>query len=95
VRSVNLDIWSDKQMALMEHGGNHKLNEFYDKFDLLSQDIKIKYNTKAAQWYRKTLAANAFGSPNSFTEPEPDYDEGKKLIESSGAAKEGTPGSSP
>ena len=35
-------------MALMENGGNTKLNEFLDKFDLNSEDIKVKYNTKAA-----------------------------------------------
>jgi hypothetical protein len=47
VRSIGLDIWTDKQMALIEHGGNNKLLEFLDQYDLNTEDIKVKYNTKA------------------------------------------------
>jgi hypothetical protein len=59
VRSIALDIWTEKHMALMELGGNHKFNEFLDQYDLNTEDIKVKYNTKAAQYYRKQLAAQA------------------------------------
>ena len=37
-------------------GGNHKLNEFFDFYDLNSEDIKIKYNTNAAYYYRRKLS---------------------------------------
>jgi len=57
VRSVTLDVWNESQMKLVELGGNSKLNEFFDGFDLNSEDIKIKYTTKAAHYYRKLLTA--------------------------------------
>lgn len=65
----------------MEHGGNHKLSEYLDKYDLNSEDIKVKYNTKAAQWYRKRLAASANGIIDHFTDSELEYNEGKKLAD--------------
>lgn len=64
-------------MSLIEHGGNQKLKEFLAKYDLNSAEIKDKYTSNAAVWYRKTLAAVAFGQPGSFSEPEPSYDEGR------------------
>jgi hypothetical protein len=43
-----LDIWTGKQIALMENGGNIRFKEFLERYDLNSEDIRIKYLTKAA-----------------------------------------------
>jgi len=32
----------------MEKGGNKALHDYFDKYDLNTEDIKTKYNTKAA-----------------------------------------------
>ena len=70
-------------MSLIEQGGNQKLFEFFEKFDLNKEEIPLKYNSNAAVWYRKKLAAIAFGQPNSFTESEPSKEEGRKQSEGS------------
>ena len=43
VRSINLDMWTDRQLKLLEAGGNDKLAEFLDKFNLKPVDIKLRY----------------------------------------------------
>ena len=65
----------------MENGGNQKLKDYLAKFGLLEEDIKTKYNSVAANWYRKNLAAVAFGQPDSFNQPEPTEEEGKRPME--------------
>ena len=48
VRSTKLDKWTERQLALMEHGGNDKLHAFFDKYDLSTSDLQSKYQSKAA-----------------------------------------------
>lgn len=43
----------------MSNGGNQNLTDFLDKYDLNSEDIKVKYNTKACAFYRKRLTSLA------------------------------------
>ena len=45
VRSVKMDNWSEKQLKMMESGGNKLLQEFLQSFDLT--DIKTRYSTNA------------------------------------------------
>jgi hypothetical protein len=59
VRSITLDIWTDKQINLMRQGGNLQVREYLEKYDLENEDAKVKFNTKAAQFHRKRLAALA------------------------------------
>jgi hypothetical protein len=47
VRSVTLDMWTEKQLKLLEFGGNHKLRVFCEMYNLMSVDIKLRYQTKA------------------------------------------------
>jgi len=48
VRSVRLDIWTDKHMELMKVGGNAKLNTFFEKYNLNTDDVTTKYMSRAA-----------------------------------------------
>lgn len=57
IRSVNLDIWNDRQLALMDKGGNDLLYSHFEKYDLNSEDPVTKYSSKAAHYYRKMLSA--------------------------------------
>lgn len=75
IRSTVYDVWSEKQMAMMKHGGNQPLCEFFDKYNLNEEEIKTKYTTVAAQYYRKKLLALANGQ--SLMESEPQYEEGR------------------
>ena len=47
VRSVTLDMWTEKKLKLLEFGGNHKLREFCDQYNLMGVDMKLRYQTKA------------------------------------------------
>ena len=61
VRSIKLDMWTEKQLRLMDEGGNSKLNAFLETYNLSDLDIKTKYNTRAASYYRRMLEAKATG----------------------------------
>jgi hypothetical protein len=69
-------MWTDKQLRTLSSGGNDKLAEFFDRYDLNAEkDIKVRYATKAAAYYRKRNAALATAA--DFTEEEPSYEEGR------------------
>jgi hypothetical protein len=48
VRSLTLDGWNEKQLKMMERGGNHKLRLFFAEYDLLDESPNIRYKTIAA-----------------------------------------------
>ena len=80
VRSISLDMWTEKQLKLIEEGGNSALKQFFQTYDLNDiYDIKIKYNTKAADYYRRMNNAKAMMQP--FTEEIPTYEEGRTLLD--------------
>lgn len=79
IRSVSLDVWSEKQISMMQAGGNNKLHQFLEHYDLNAESsIKVKYNTKAAAFYRRQLAAEA--TNQEFAEEKPAYDEGREAF---------------
>jgi hypothetical protein len=53
VRSVKLDMWTEKQLALMDKGGNDALNTFFVRYNLNTEAINMKYMSRAALQYRK------------------------------------------
>ena len=55
VRSVKLDMWTERQLAMMDRGGNDALNAFFVRYNLNSEPIDAKYTSRAAVWYRKKL----------------------------------------
>lgn len=72
VRSTTMDSWKPIQLKQMELGGNKKLKAFFRQHSI-PDDMPItqKYNTRAAEWYRKNLRALAEGA-----EPPPALPEG-------------------
>jgi hypothetical protein len=60
----------------MFFGGNQKLKDFLNKFDLGSEPIKVKYTSQAAIFYRKKLLALCNG--DEAQEQEPSYEDGRK-----------------
>lgn len=62
---------------MMRVGGNQQFREYLEKYNLEDEQAKIKYQTKAAQFYRKRIAALA--NNTLLQEDDPDYDEGRKM----------------
>ncbi|KAG2483137.1 hypothetical protein HYH03_017983 [Edaphochlamys debaryana] len=70
VRSVTMDAWSADQLKKMQCGGNGKLNSFLQSYGIpKSMDIKDKYNSRAAEFFREKLRAEVEG--RSYTPPPP------------------------
>ncbi|GLC36235.1 hypothetical protein PLESTB_001365500 [Pleodorina starrii] len=70
VRSVTMDSWSSDQLKKMQLGGNAKLNAFLKQYGVEKNvDIKEKYNTRAAEFYREKLRAAVEG--REYTPPSP------------------------
>jgi len=88
VRSITLDMWTEKQLKLIEEGGNAKLKAFFQTYELNDvYDIKVKYNTKAADYYRRMNNAKALMLP--FTEEIPSFDEGRTMMDGRKLDKDG------
>ena len=47
-----MDAWNERQLNLMQTGGNQPLYDFFQEYDLLEESIQYKYKTKAASFYR-------------------------------------------
>ncbi|GIL77952.1 hypothetical protein Vretimale_6516 [Volvox reticuliferus] len=70
VRSVTMDSWSPEQLKKMQLGGNAKLNAFLKQYGVeKNMDIRDKYNTRAAEFYREKLRASVEG--RDYTPPSP------------------------
>ncbi|OII71934.1 ARF GAP-like zinc finger-containing protein [Cryptosporidium ubiquitum] len=55
IRSITMDSWTPKQMKAMEIGGNTKLTEIFNEYGLNGCDIKKKYTSQIAAYYRGML----------------------------------------
>eukprot|EP00475_Leptophrys_vorax_P023903 TRINITY_DN328_c0_g1_i1.p1 TRINITY_DN328_c0_g1~~TRINITY_DN328_c0_g1_i1.p1 ORF type:complete len:434 (-),score=122.87 TRINITY_DN328_c0_g1_i1:627-1928(-) len=70
VRSVTMDDWNDKQLALMSAGGNARMKTFFaDQNYPDGLSLKDKYSCEASQSYRdwlKKVAAGEQASPVPF-----------------------------
>ena len=60
----------------MTMGGNQKLKEFFNNYQLMEASAHDRLNTRAAQWYRKEIKAKSLG--NSMDEPPPTFDRGRE-----------------
>lgn len=74
-----MDSWTPKQLKCMQLGGNNSLSEFLASYDLMSEPMDVRYQTKAAEYYRKKL--RAFWNDEEFHDVKPDYEEGRMSIE--------------
>lgn len=72
VRSTTMDSWKPQQLRAMELGGNARLNKFFREHGV-ADDLPIaqKYNTRAADWYRRNLKSEIEGQ-----EPPPPLEKG-------------------
>lgn len=62
VQSTTMDSWKPQHLKMMELGGNRRFNEFLKEQGVaLDMPIREKYCTRAAEWYRKNLKAEAEG----------------------------------
>ena len=51
-----MDSWTEKQLALMKHGGNKKFNDYLKGKGIdPNTPIKQKYESDAAQLYKEIL----------------------------------------
>jgi ADP-ribosylation factor GTPase-activating protein 1 len=65
-----MDAWNPDQLKRMQAGGNGSLNTFLTKYGVTKHtDIKEKYNSKAAEFYREKIRADVNGT--SYTPPAP------------------------
>jgi ADP-ribosylation factor GTPase-activating protein 1 len=72
VRSIAMDSWSDKQLALMKNGGNKNCNDYLKARGIDPRTpIKAKYESDAAQLYKEVLKARVEGRPEPTTLPPP------------------------
>lgn len=79
IRSATMDSWNQKQLKCMQLGGNNGLGEFLSSYDLMSKPMDVRYQTKAAEYYRKGLKTLA--NEDEFNDEKPDYEEGRMAIE--------------
>jgi Putative GTPase activating protein for Arf len=74
IRSISMDIWSQKQLEIMSVGGNRELQEFFDYYLISSLEIRKKYKTKASSYYREYLKLASEGK--TPTQERPSIEEG-------------------
>ncbi|CAD8208241.1 unnamed protein product [Paramecium pentaurelia] len=56
VRSIEMDSWTDKQLAMMHLGGNQQLRVFFQQYGIQISD-QNKWKTNAAHYYRERMKA--------------------------------------
>jgi ADP-ribosylation factor GTPase-activating protein 1 len=72
VRSIAMDSWTDKQLALMKKGGNAACNDYLKARGIDARTpIKAKYESDAAQLYKEVLKARVEGRPEPTALPPP------------------------
>lgn len=79
VRSMTMDSWSEAQLKMMSIGGNARLAEVLDKFDLQAEPVATRYTTRAVEQHRAMLRCECEHVP--FDEPALSYEEGRLQIE--------------
>lgn len=81
VRSITMDEWSNFQLTCMQLGGNARLRNFLQKYNIDLQDVnkKEKYKTKACRFYRAMLKSEAEGG--YIDNPDFSLEEGKFIVE--------------
>ena len=80
VLSTKADVWTEKDVKLMEEGGNTRFKAYMKTYELDEiQDIVAKYSTKAADYFRRMIDAKT--TKQSFYENKPLYGEGRSLMD--------------
>lgn len=80
VRSITMDSWTDKQIKLMENGGNDQVISFFQQRGIAkSVPIQQKYKTAEAELYRERIKAVVEGR-----EPPTELPAGARALSASG-----------
>jgi ADP-ribosylation factor GTPase-activating protein 1 len=63
VLSTTMDSWQPVHLRMMQLGGNQRFKDFFREHGI-PEDMQIrqKYSTRAAEWYRRNLRAEAEGT---------------------------------
>lgn len=78
VRSISNDTWTEGQLRFMALGGNKKLHASFEEFDLNAESVQLRYNTRAAKYYRTSLTSTCEVIP--FNKEKPSYEVGREQI---------------
>lgn len=62
----------------MALGGNKKLKDFFQNYDLNDESVQQRYNTRAADFYRLKLRSQGENIP--FDETNPTYEIGREQV---------------
>ena len=87
IRSLQIDSWDEKQILFLKKGGNEKLKNFLNEYNITSNNsIDEKYKSKASDYYRKNLRNEVEKelNPNFSLKEElikPDQTIGKEIID--------------
>lgn len=69
-RSVTMDAWNPDQLKKMQSGGNGAMNDFFAKYGVAKNvDVREKYNSPPAEFYREMIKARVEG--RDYTPPNP------------------------
>lgn len=86
-----MDAWNKDQLEKMKHGGNGPMNAFFQKYGVAKNtDVRDKYNSVAAEYYREMLKARVEG--REYTPPPPSS-VNKRVMGSSGGSSNRLKGS--
>lgn len=61
VLSTSLDSWKPEHLKMMQLGGNQRFHDFMSQHVPKDMPLRQKYLTRAAEWYRENLRAEAEG----------------------------------
>eukprot|EP00828_Plagiopyla_frontata_P030420 TRINITY_DN3960_c0_g1_i1.p4 TRINITY_DN3960_c0_g1~~TRINITY_DN3960_c0_g1_i1.p4 ORF type:complete len:136 (-),score=39.49 TRINITY_DN3960_c0_g1_i1:234-641(-) len=65
-----MDTWSTAQLNLMKVGGNERLKDFFDTYEIKDNSPpEFRFQTKAAIYYRKLLKAEVLNLPIDLDKP--------------------------
>jgi hypothetical protein len=71
VRSLTMDNWDERQLSFLRNGGNRRLREFLEEYNIpLNTDTVLKYRLKAVDYYRKVIRAEILGSGIDIDRPD-------------------------
>merc|ERR1712194_42791 len=82
VRSTTMDRWSQCQLRQMQLGGRERFHDFLAgypglrDFTLTDEDLRCRYSSRAAAFYRRTLHAMSNGLSNGEAEDAPPAEAG-------------------
>lgn len=71
-----MDAWNERHLKFMALGGNEKLKKFFEGFDLMEESVQTRYNSVAADFFRKQLRMIVAGE--GFFEERPSYEKGRE-----------------